>query len=249
MAETAYACWWWTVIADGFLLGSIAVTILPVLAWRWAAVRTIARTALAALRVPLSVSGTEKIPASAILAFNHASYMDALVLAAVVPGEPIYVVKKELASQMLAGTLLRRLGALFVDRFDLAGGLADLKRASAAVQQRRLLVFFPEGTFTRRPGLSGFYLGAFRVAVQAKLPVLPGTLRGTRSMLRADQWFPRRTPISVRMADPIYPAGGDLAAAVQLRDAVRSVILAACGEPDLDSLIKPPPVVEREHRL
>jgi len=238
--EIVYAGWWWTVISTGFLLGWAAVMSLPSLRWRWAAVRALARTALAALRVPLSVSGIEKIPHRAMLAFNHASYMDAIVVAAVIPGEPSYVVKKELAGQMLAGAMLRRLDVLFVDRFGLAESLADLKRASATARQNRLLVFFPEGTFTRRPGLSGFYLGAFRVAVEAKLPVSPATLRGTRSMLRADQWFPRWSPISVSIADPIEPAGDDLAAAVQLRDSVRAVILAACGEPDLGGLIKPP---------
>ena len=237
--ETLFAAWWWAVIAAGFLLGAPGVMILPVRTWRWAAIRALARMALAALRVPLSVSGVEKMPHRAILAFNHASYTDAIVVAAILPGEPIYVVKKELATQMLAGAVLRRLGALFVDRFELAGGLADLQAATAAARQDRLLVFFPEGTFTRRPGLSGFYLGAFRVAAEAKLPVLPAVLRGTRAMLRADQWFPRRSPISVRIADPIQPMGTDLASVVQLRDAVRAAILADCGEPDLGELVKP----------
>jgi 1-acyl-sn-glycerol-3-phosphate acyltransferase len=239
IGEILYAAWWWTVIATGFLLGWLAAMTLPLITWRWAAIRALARTALAALRVPRSVSGIEKIPSAAVLAFNHASYMDAIVVAAVLPGEPSYVVKKELASQMLAGAVLRRLGALFVDRFELADSLADLEGATTAARQNRLLVFFPEGTFTRRPGLSGFYLGAFRVAAQAKLPVLPAILRGTRSMLRAEQWFPRWSPISVSIADPIQPAGTDLASVVQLRDAVRAVILAGCGEPDLGELIKP----------
>ena len=100
-------------------------------------------------------------------------------------------------------------------------------------------MFFPEGTFTRRAGLSGFYLGAFRVAAQAGLPVVPAVLRGTRSMLRGEQWFPRWSPVSVSIAAPIQPSGTDLAALVRLRDAVRAVILAGCGEPDLGELIKP----------
>ena len=66
-------------------------------------------------------------------------------------------------------------------------------------------MFFPEGTFTRRAGLSGFYLGAFRVAAEANLPVMPAILRGTRSMLRGEQWFPRWSPISVTIGNPITP--------------------------------------------
>jgi 1-acyl-sn-glycerol-3-phosphate acyltransferase len=240
IGELCYAAWWWTVMAAAFLLGWLAVMALPRLTWRWAAIRALARSALAALRVPLSVSGLDRIPrGGAVLAFNHASYMDAVVVAAVLPGEPIHVVKKELEHQVFAGPLLRRLGVLFLERFELADSLVDLESVAAAARQERLLVFFPEGTFTRRAGLSGFYLGAFRVAAQAGLPVVPGILRGTRSMLRGEQWFPRWSPISVTIADPVQPSGTDLAAVVRLRDAVRAVILAGCGEADFGDLIKP----------
>jgi 1-acyl-sn-glycerol-3-phosphate acyltransferase len=235
-----YAAWWWTVIAIGFLLGWIAVMTLPRLTWRWATIRGLARAALAILRVPVSVTGIERLPrGGAVLAFNHASYMDAVIVAAVIPGEPSYVAKKELADQFFAGALLRRLGVLFLERYDVADSLADLETVTAAGRQQRLLVFFPEGTFTRRAGLSGFYLGAFQVAAQARLPVVPGILRGTRSMLRGEQWFPRWSPISVSIADPIEASGTDFASVVRLRDAVRAVILAGCGEPDLGELIKP----------
>jgi 1-acyl-sn-glycerol-3-phosphate acyltransferase len=238
--ELLYAAWWWTVIAAGFLLGWLAIMTLPRLTWRWAAVRALARAVLSALRVPLSVNGIDKIPrAGAVLTFNHASYADALVAAAVLPGEPAYVAKKELAGHAVAAPLLRRLGVLFLERFDLADSLADLESVTAAARQARLLVFFPEGTFTRRAGLSGFYLGAFQVAAQAGLPVVPGIIRGTRSMLRGEQWFPRRSAIRVEIADPITPSGTDLVAIVRLRDAARAAILARCGEPDLDELIKP----------
>jgi 1-acyl-sn-glycerol-3-phosphate acyltransferase len=186
------------------------------------------------------VSGIDRLPrGGGVLVFNHASYMDAVIVAAILPGEPTYVVKKELANQVFAGPLLRRLGVLFLDRYELADSLADLESATSSARQNRLLVFFPEGTFTRRAGLSGFFLGAFRVAAQAKLPVVPGILRGTRSMLRSDQWFPRWSPISVHIEEPIKPGGADFTAVVQLRDAVRSVVLAGCGEPDLGELIKP----------
>jgi 1-acyl-sn-glycerol-3-phosphate acyltransferase len=240
IGELFYAAWWWSVMAAAFLLGWLAVMALPRLTWRWAAIRALARSALAALRVPLSVSGLDRIPGGgAVLAFNHASYMDAVVVAAVLPGEPIYVVKKELERQVFAGPLLRRLGVLFLERFELADSLADLESMAATARQERLLVFFPEGTFTRRAGLSGFYLGAFRVAAQAGLPVVPGILRGTRSMLRGEQWFPRWSPISVTIADPVQPTGTDLAAVVRLRDAVRVAILAGCGEADFGELVKP----------
>ena len=98
---------------------------------------------------------------------------------------------------------------------------------------------FPEGAFTRRVGLSEFYLGAFKVAAEAGVPLLPGILRGTRSMLRSGQWFPRRAPLSVTIESAIMPSGTDFASVLRLRDEARQAILAGCGEPDLGELVKP----------
>ena len=247
VGEIFFAGWWWFTIACGIAIGASAVMILPSLKWRWVAVRAIARAVLAATGTPVTVEGIERIPrARAMLMFNHASYADVLVLAALLPGEPLYVAKRELASQFFAGPLLRRLGALFVDRLDLAGGQADTATIIEVARQGRVLVSFPEGTFTRRPGLSEFFLGAFKVAAEANLPVVPGALRGTRSMLRSDQWFPRRSAVSLTVAEPIMPTGTDLPSVVRLRDAVRGAILARCGEPDLSELMRPGPAREAE---
>ena len=95
-----------------------------------------------------------------------------------------------------------------------------------------MLVFFPEGTFTRAPGILPFRLGAFVIAAREHLSILPLTLRGTRSILRGDQWFPRHGAVSVQVGSPVSTEGTDFAAAIRLRDKARTEILANCGEPD-----------------
>ena len=238
--EIIYAAWWWTVLAGAFLLGSLAVLILPRLTWRWSALRWIGRRALSAMGIRLSTSGLDRIPRrDAMLVFNHSSYVDSLILTAVLPGEPAIVAKRELSTQFLAGPLLRRLEMPFVERYDVSGSLADAEELIALAHKGRILVFFPEGTFTRRAGLSEFYLGAFKTAAEANIPVLPGVLRGTRSILRSDQWFPRHGAVTVEIGQPVMPSGTDFKAVLQLRDTVRKIILPRCGEPDLGELIKP----------
>ena len=96
----------------------------------------------------------------------------------------------------------------------------------------RKLVFLPEGTFTRAPGLLPFRLGAFVIAARESLKVLPVTLRGTRSVLRSGHWFPRRGTVAIRVGSLVIPEAQDFAAAIRLRDEVRAEILANCGEPD-----------------
>ena len=206
----------------------------------------IAGATLRALRVPVEAKGLEHIPPSnAALVFNHSSYADAILLAATLPGEPVFIAKKELAGQLFAGPFLRRLGAQFVERFDMAGSLADVEMLAGAARTGRNIVLFPEGTFTRRAGLTGFYLGAFRIAAEAGLAVVPGALCGTRSMLRGGQWFPRWSALSVEIGAPLTPEGADFAAIVKLRDEARKFVLAHCGEPDLDQLVKPRPLTSQ----
>ncbi len=227
-----YAAWWWSVVvAFGIVLWPMALA-LPRLGWRWRMLARGARLAFRLMGIGLDVSGTATAKPAIVVA-NHASYLDGLVLAAALPGTPVFIAKKELEPQVFAGHFLKALGALFVERADAEGGIEGAEEALRAAAAGRVLVFFPEGTLTRAPGLLPFRLGAFVTAARQRIPVLPVTLRGTRSILRGGQWFPRRGAISIRIGAPIPPDGADFAAAVRLRDRARAAILAASGEPDM----------------
>ena len=241
LADRLYAAWWWTVMGTCFALGWPAVMLLPRRQWRWKALHWLSRAALFAMAVPIAVTGLARIPRDrAIVMFNHSSYMDGLIVVAVLRYAPTFLAKKELARQFFAGNVLRRLGALFVERYDLSGSIADTASATKIAREGNLLVIFPEGTFTRRPGLLELHLAPFKIACDANLPVFPGVIRGTRSMLRSDQWFPRRGAVTVDIAEPINPPGSDFASVLKLREEVRASILDRCGEPDLGELVKPP---------
>ncbi len=241
IGDTLYAGWWYFVTALALVAAYLCVMLLPTLGARWAALRAIVRAQLALTGVKVTVTGLENLPAgNAVILFNHTSYMDVVIIASVLPGEPAFVAKKEFADQPFAGSFMRKLGVSFVERFDAAASLADADAVTGLAKSGRLFVFFPEGTFTRRAGLMGFYMGAFKVAAEANLPVVPGILRGPRTILRGDQWFPRRAPVSVVIEPPIQPSGTDFSAMLNLRDAARTAMLRHVGEPDLGALEKPP---------
>lgn len=234
LGHLVYAGWWWAALAGVAAPAWVLVVALPRRRWRHAVVRAAARAFLRLTGTPLAVEAEAPLPeGGAILAANHASYLDAVVLSALCPGEPAFAAKRELAGQVVAGPLLRRLGTVFLQRADAAGGVADTEAALPVARSGRSVVWFPEGTFTRMPGLLGFRLGAFLVAAEAGVPVIPVTIRGTRSLLRGGQWFPRHGAITVRTGCPLAPDGNDFAAAVRLRDRTRAAILERCGEPDL----------------
>ncbi len=234
-AGLAYGGYAWALLALLAPPTWLIVCLLPRPAWSFALVRGAARLLLGALGVRPSVHGREHLPRGRpfVLAVNHASYLDALMLLEGLPGAWSFVAKAELAGHWLSRPFLRGLATEFVERFDRQRGVEDARRVSAALAAGRSLVYFPEGTFLRQPGLLPFHMGAFQAAVEAGAPVVPVVLRGTRSLLRDGQWLPRRSRITVEIGAPLAPEGSGWNAALALRDRVRAAILQRLGEPDL----------------
>jgi 1-acyl-sn-glycerol-3-phosphate acyltransferase len=162
-----------------------------------------------------------------------------MALAAVLPPTIGFVAKRELVEGPVTGPFLKRLGTAFVERFDPAAGVADTVRMSDALKAGDTLVFYPEGTFDRMPGLRAFHMGAFVAAAEAGLPVVPAAIKGARSILRADSSFPRRGRVTITFSPPILPKGTGWDAALKLRQKARQAILRNCGEPDLAYEPKP----------
>ena len=215
----------------------VALTRRPALAWQL--VQRAARIWLALAGIRLEVidqSGPAGAEAGLLVA-NHASYLDGLVLLAALPAPGWrFVAKRELIGSFWSRVFLQGLGCEFVERFDPRQGLADADRLAGAVQGGGHLAVFPEGTFTRAPGLRPFHLGAFVAAARAGTGLQPVALAGTRDRLRDGHWLPRRGNVRVTICPATGPGpqqGGEWERALALRDAARSAILSGCGEPDL----------------
>ena len=227
--DYTFAAYWWTV----FALLALIVWPLSIVLPRPSVLRFAARAMLKLTGTDLTVDGEPLGDRGGILVANHCSYLDSLVLIAALDGKVDFVAKAELAPQLFAGTFLRRIGTLFVERFEIDRGVDDMQIAIDAARAGRRLLIYPEGTLTRRPGLLAFKLGAFAVAAAADVPAVPITVRGTRSILRGGQWFPRPGDAHITVGAELSPDGDGFEAAIKLRDLARSEILAQCGEPDL----------------
>ena len=214
------------------LLGSI---LLPV-RHCWNVGRMVSKWFLVLSGIPLALSGKENLETRTplVLAVNHTSYLDALVLLAILEYRGYaFVAKREFQENFVMRALLSGFGTQFIERFDVAKSAEHAGELAEAAKRGISLIVFPEGTLKRNTGLMDFRTGAFQAAAQAGIPVVPIALRGIRSVLRDGTWYLRRAAVSVTIGAPIAPDGTDWAAAVKLRDAVRAEILKACGEPDL----------------
>jgi 1-acyl-sn-glycerol-3-phosphate acyltransferase len=200
-----------------------------------AVARAMSRAFLWAAGMPLTVRGANHLPeGQCVVVSNHASYLDGVVFTAALPPRFSFVIKREMARVPLAGLALRRLGAEFVERFNRNRGAADARRVLRNATNGHSLVFFPEGTFTRTPGLLKFHTGAFATAARAGCPVVPAIVRGTRVALSPRGGLPRPHRIEVEILPPIIPlAERPDEAMTELRDRAREAILGELGEPDL----------------
>jgi len=218
------------------------------LCWKFSG--AVARAFLWLTGMPPAVRGLEYLPAggACMLAVNHASYLDGILVVAALETPIAFMAKRELLGHWVPRIFLSRIGAEFVERHDAQRGVEDTGRFTVAAQGGKSLIVFPEGTFRRMPGLLPFRMGTFIIAANSRIPVVPVTLRGTRSALRDGTWLFRRSRLSITVSKPVEPAGNDWNAAIQLRDATRAEILRLCGEPDLSdetSLLPKPGAMQK----
>ena len=200
------------------------------------AVHLATRVFLRCAGMPVRRISPSRVPGKPhVLVCNHASYLDAIVLYAILPpaARYVFVAKRELASHWFPRLFLEGLGALFVERFSARQGAEDAQALVEAMQGGQSLVVFPEGTFSREAGLRYFRMGAFVAAARSGAPIATAALRGMRAVLRDRTWLPRRGRIEFELGATLIPLADDWQAAVRLRDQARSEMLGLCGEPDL----------------
>jgi 1-acyl-sn-glycerol-3-phosphate acyltransferase len=229
----AYAVYAWVLFALMLLLFALPVIILQRPATGRRVMRCGARLLFRLLGTKPRVEGTEHLPRRPhVLLVNHASYLDAIALAALLPATPGYAfsAKREFASQWWMGRLLSGVGALLVERADARRSTEDVEALAHTLRRGESVIVFPEGTFKREPGLLPFHSGAFVAAAMAGVPVVAAGLRGTREALRAGTWRPRPSRIKLEIGCTLQPGGTDWSASLKLRDTARSAIALLAGE-------------------
>jgi len=232
--ESAYAVWWWIC---GLIFAAVVwpvASVVPSEPFCRTWVRVAGRAFLAAVGAWPLIKGEERVPASGplVVVANHTSFLDGLLILVLIPRSVRFVAKNTLERSWI-GPLLRNLGTLFVERFDVRKGDESTAQIRQSVVAGEAVVFFPEGTFGRMPGLLPFRMGAFVVAAETGAQVLPVGLRGLRTMLRSGSWFPRRTAVSLSVGNPVIGNSGGWEGAISLRDAARAELLHHSGEADL----------------
>ena len=188
---------------------------------------------VAGLRV--RVEGAPLPHTPAILISNHASWLDALILIAVFDRPVRMTAKAALFAAPILGTVLRRLGHLPIARGQVEHRMHSYNGIRHAAAHGDLVHVFPEGTITAETGVRPFRLGAFRLAAELGIPLVPIAIRGSRAVLRDGDRWPSPGEIEVTVLAPIPPPPNVTPAAISAaRDCARARLAAAAHEPILN---------------
>jgi 1-acyl-sn-glycerol-3-phosphate acyltransferase len=224
-ARIGFGLWSWGVGLGVASAGWAGCLVVPGVARRRGLARVLARAGLRLAGVKFKLAGAENLPAKPhVLVCNHASYLDAIVLAALLPPRYAFVAKRELCEHWLTRKPLKGLGTQFVERAATARSIEDTRALAARLAAGESLVFFPEGTFGPGRELLPLRMGAFVLAAQADVPLVPAVLDGTRQLLPANAMLPRPAAVALRIEPPLVAGGFGWNEAVALRDETRKVL-------------------------
>ena len=167
---------------------------------------------------------------SYVLAANHLSLVDIYVLYGFTGLDIRWVMKQELRRVPVLGLACDLMGHIYVNRANPDAARASLNAARERISNGVCVVFFPEGTRSRTRELRQFKKGAFRMANDLGIPVVPISIHDTNKVLPSDTLDWRPGKVKLRFHEPMPADNLDATAITQLAVKTREVIVTALGE-------------------
>lgn len=150
----------------------------------------------------------EKLPA--ILISNHQSELDIYMLGRIFPPRCVVTAKKQLKYVPFLGWFMSASGTFFLDRSNRESAIHTLNNALDLLKENKGGLFmFPEGTrsYSTTPTLLPFKKGAFHLAVQAQIPIIPVVVSNTSNLYSMKLFNFNRGEINIKVLDPIPTLG------------------------------------------
>ncbi len=164
-----------------------------------------------------------------VVVANHVSFVDILLISHL-PFEMKWMSKEAFFSYPLIGWMMRLAGDIRLVRSDKASAANALIESRDRLDKKVSVMIFPEGTRSKTGELQAFKDGAFRIAIDAGVPILPLAVFGTRDALIKHDWRFGYSEAEVRVLDPILTDGLGPSDVADLRDRTRAAIESALDD-------------------
>ena len=211
-----------------FLFGALAMGCAALAGPRAASIFGVMWARLNSWATPMLVKtiGTENIAKtqSYVIVSNHQSQYDIFVLYGWLGIDFKWVMKIELRKVPVLGIACEKIGHIFIDRSNTEAALRSLNNAKSKIVDGTSVIFFPEGTRSKDGNLGRFKKGAFKMALDLGIPILPVTISGTRAILptKTIDIFPGRARMTIH--PPVNISGYDNGSLKNLMTEVRNII-------------------------
>ena len=181
----------------------------------------------------LEVTGEENlwIARPCIFVFNHQSKADVMILAKLIRKDMGGVGKKEIRDTPIIGKLMELAGTVFIDRADGRSAIKAMEPLIEAIQvERKSIVIAPEGTRTLSPKLGPFKKGAFHMAMQAGVPMVPIVIHNAGDVAPKNEFLMRPAKVRVEVLPPVDTSKWTIKTINDHVTEVRDMFLKALGQ-------------------
>jgi 1-acyl-sn-glycerol-3-phosphate acyltransferase len=169
----------------------------------WSSMNAV-RVGLRIAGVRVHLEGLENIPpGSCIFAANHVSYVDPLAFVPRIPRRVSVALKKELYRIPILGSGMLLAKFISVDRESREDAVESLKTAVRYLKEGLSFAVYPEGTRSPDGRLRAFKKGAFIMAIQAGVPIVPVSISGAQKLMRKGEWAIHPGEVLIRFSPSV----------------------------------------------
>lgn len=193
-------------------------------------------------KLTLVATGVEHVERArpCVIVGHHVSLLDTPCVIGSFPGPVRFVSKMELRHVPVFGKAMQDAGIVFVDRKNLARAITQLESAKELIGRGTSLWVAAEGTRSRDGRLHKLKKGAFHIAIELGVPLVPMWIQGTLDVIPPDQWQSATGQrVTVAYGEPVETKGCTKADVPRLIEEVRARLVALarqCGAPaDVDA--------------
>jgi len=161
-----------------------------------------------------------------VVVSNHESFVDILLISHL-PTEMKWLSKVEIMRIPLVGWMMKLARDIPLERGDAKSIVKAMKAARERLDSNVSVMIFPEGTRSRSGEMGEFKTGAFRLAIDAQVPILPLAVYGAREALRSHDWRLGYARAEVRVLEPVSTVGLTNSDVPELMAQVREMIVTA----------------------
>lgn len=193
-----------------------------------------ADTASALINLDLKVHGEEHLWAErpAVFIFNHQSKADVVICAKLLRRDMAGVGKQEIKKMPVIGKVLELGGVVMIDRKNASSAIDAMRPLVDAMRDEgRSVALAPEGTRTISPNLGPFKKGAFHLAIQAGVPIVPIVIHNAGDVAPKGDFVYRPATVRVDVLPPVDTSNWSTASINDHVRDVRNLFLKTLGQP------------------